>query len=232
MWLLARSARDLETVADRIRADGGQAHHASCDVTDRTATATACRDILDRSEAVDVLVNNAGGPVFQARFLDVREDGWDKVFNLNLSSTMRITQAIGGHMVERGSGSVINISSIGALQEWPEIAPYCAAKAAVLSLTRSLAADWAAHRVRVNAICPGWIDTDVNRAYTTDPRRRAATGENIPLGGWAPPTDIVGTALWLASDASRFVTGTVIPLDGGASVGLPASVRAGLDPRS
>ena len=144
---------------------------------------------------------------------------------------MRITQAIGRHMVDAGRGSVVTVSSIGAVQEWPEISVYCAAKAAVLSLTRSLAADWAVHGVRVNAVCPGFVDTDINRAYTADPERRAATARAaIPLGHWAAPVDVLGAVLYLASDASRFVTGAIIPIDGGASVGMPAHLRALLDP--
>ncbi|MEU5426195.1 SDR family NAD(P)-dependent oxidoreductase [Streptomyces olivoreticuli] len=229
--LIARSAQGLEQVADRIRSAGGTAFPVACDLTDRSQAAQACREVLERTGGVDILVNNAGGPLFQAKFLDVREEGWDKVFDLNLTSVVRITRLLGRGMVERGSGSVINISSIGALQEWPEISHYCAAKAALLSLTRSLAADWAPRGVRVNAICPGWIDTDVNRAYTADPARRRATGAAaVPLGGWAPPGDVLGTTVWLASNASRFVTGAVIPLDGGSSVGMPAHLRAQLDP--
>ncbi|MEU9237611.1 SDR family NAD(P)-dependent oxidoreductase [Streptomyces subrutilus] len=229
--LMARSKADLEAVRARIEDRGGRAGTMVCDLADGDRTRAACQEILGAVDRVDILVNNAGGPVFQARFLDVREDGWNKIFDLNLSSVMRVTQEFGRHMVERGGGSIVNISSIGALQEWPEIAPYCAAKAAVNSLTRALAADWASRSVRVNAVCPGWIDTAVNRAYTSDPQRRSSIASAaVPLGNWAPPGDVLGTALWLASDASRFATGTVIPLDGGSSVGLPAALRAQLDP--
>ena len=230
--LLARSQASLQSVAEQIHDAGGRATVVVCDLTDPTATTDACANVLDLSGGVDILVNNAGGPVFQADFRDVRDDGWEKVMNLNLTSTMRVTREIGRVMVERQRGSVINISSIGALQEWPEITAYCAAKTAMLSLTRSLAAAWAPSNVRVNAICPGWIDTDINRAYTADPARRAQTGSYVPLGGWAGPESMSGTILWLAADASSFITGAVIPADGGASIGLPASVRAHLDPKA
>jgi 3-(3-hydroxy-phenyl)propionate hydroxylase len=135
--LIARTRSDLNEVADRIRAAGGHVDTVACDLADRDASLKACQEAESLTNGVDVLVNNAGGPVFQARFLDIREDGWEKVFRLNVTSAVRVTQELGRGMVSRGRGAVVNISSIGAMQEWPEIIAYCAAKAALNSLTRS-----------------------------------------------------------------------------------------------
>jgi len=158
--------------------------------------------------------------------LATRERGWHKVMELNLTSVVRFCQAVGEHMSARQSGSVINITSPAALRPWPAITAYGAAKAAVLNLTQALAQEWAHEQVRVNAISPGWIRTEINRVFTENDAARAATASEVPLGRWGEPDEVAAVALWLASDAASYVTGAHITVDGGLSVAVPEDWRA------
>ena len=129
-------------------------------------------------------------------------------------------------MVERGSGSVINVGSPAAFRPWPAIAAYSAAKAAVLNLTQVLAQEWGRSGVRVYMISPGWIRTDVNRAFTSNPQASAEICDDVPLGRWGDVGDVFGAAVWLASDAAAYVTGAHIPIDGGLTAAVPENWRS------
>jgi len=217
--VLARSAPELDALAAEIRELGRAAVALSCDVTDAADIEAAVARALAELGALDVLVNNAGGPLFNAPFLEIRPEGWSRALELNLTSVVGFCQAAGAHMVKRGSGSVINVDSIGADHPGPLVAPYCAAKAAVVNLTATLAQEWGPAGVRVNAIAPGWVRTEINRrVYDRD---RDAVAVRIPLRRWGEPEDVVGVAVWLASDASAYVTGAHIPVDGGIGVVAP-----------
>lgn len=228
--LCARSPQQLDRVAAAIRAAGHRALPVPCDVTDPAQVAACVEQAMTTMGTIDVLVNNAGGPLFHAPIPAVREQGWQRVFDLNLTSVLRFSQLAGPHMLDAGRGSIINIASVLPSRSWPAIAAYSAAKAAVLNLTASLATAWGPHGVRANAICPGWVATDTNRGYRTDPATAAAALEAVPLGRWAEPDDLVGTALWLACDASRYVTAAVIPVDGGLSVGASQAWQTQMAP--
>jgi 2-deoxy-D-gluconate 3-dehydrogenase len=154
-----------------------------------------------------------------APFVDLRPSGWDKVMKLNVNSVVAICQAVGPHLLERGSGSVINIASVAALGGTPALSPYGASKAAVLSLTRSLAMEWGHAGVRVNAICPGWTRTDLNRNLWENPEIAAGMVERVPLGRWGDAEEMVGPAVFLASDAASYVTGLAVVVDGGMTAG-------------
>ncbi len=225
--VVSRSAEELAALADEIGTAGGRAVALTCDVTRADDVTAAVAQATEALGHIDVLVNNAGGPVFNAPFLDIRADGWRRVLDLNLMSVVAFCQAVGTHMVQRRSGSVVNVDSIGAAHPAPMVTPYCAAKAAVVSLTQALAQEWAPAGVRVNAIAPGWIRTDINRALSDRPELEAAISEQVPLGRWGEPDDLVGVALWLASDASAYVTGAHIPVDGGIGVAAPQSMPRG-----
>jgi 2-deoxy-D-gluconate 3-dehydrogenase len=149
------------------------------------------------------------------QFLDMRQSGWDKVLRLNLDSTMWICQAVGAHMTARGAGSVINVASVAGLVGAPFLAPYGAAKAGVVSLTKTLAVEWGRSGVRVNALCPGWTATDLNRALWDVPDGGASTIMNVPMARWGRAEEMAGPAVFLASDASSFMTGQVLTIDGG-----------------
>lgn len=225
--LCARSVEGLEAVAKQVRQAGRDAYVIECDLAARTseridddAIVRCVEQALKHLGGVDVLVNAAGGPLFQAPTLDVRRGGWDRVVDLNLTSVFRMCQQVGARLVAQGSGSIINFGSAMPTKVWPAIAAYGASKAAVLHLTQALAADWGEAGVRVNAICPGWTRTAINDAYLRDPAITRTTIDSVPLGRWGEADDMVGTAIWLASNASRYVTGAIIPVDGGLTVGL------------
>src|SRR2546426_981319 len=137
--------------------------------------------------------------------------GIGRAIELNLLSVVGFCRAVGAHMVERSTGSVINIDSIGASHPGPLVSPYCAAKAAVVNLTQALAQEWGSAGVRVNAASPGWVRTDINQALFSQPEVAERIARRVPLGRWGEPGDLIGVALWLASDASSYVTGAHIP---------------------
>ena len=221
---------NLDEVADTVRAVGSRAVPITCDVTDADQVAAGVSRAWDELSGIDVLVNNAGGPLFHAAITDVREDGWQRVLDLNLTSVLRLCQQCGTRMVARGSGSIINIASVLPTRSWPAVAAYSAAKAGVLNLTSSLATAFGPDGVRANAICPGWVRTDTNWDYLADAVTATTAVDAVPMGRWADPADVAGTAVWLASDAAAYVTGAVIPVDGGLSVGVSRTWQQAMQP--
>jgi NAD(P)-dependent dehydrogenase (short-subunit alcohol dehydrogenase family) len=171
-------------------------------------------------------VNNAGGPIFNAPVLELRDEGWRRLVDLNLTSVFRFCRLVGRGMVARGSGSVINVASVVANRPWPALAAYSAAKAGVLNLTQVLALEWGASGVRANAITPGWVMTDVNRAFLAEERQHRLAVDSVPLGRLGETEDVVGAAVFLASDASAYVTGANLAIDGGLALGLSEDWRA------
>ena len=163
---------------------------------------------------VDILVNNAGVNV-RGPSDELSEADWDAVVTTNLKAPFLLSRALGPRMCERGWGRVINLGSILSVVALPGRAPYASSKAAVLNLTRVLALEWATRGVTVNAICPGPFATDMNRQLLADPVKYKAFIEKIPMGRWGELHDIAGAAVFLASDASAFVTGSALFVDGG-----------------
>lgn len=219
--LVARSTGALEQVARDIRSTGGHAVPLTCDVTDGAAIEACVDRGWTELKGIDVLVNAAGGPLFQSPVTEIEKSGWQRVIDLNLTGVLRVSQAVGRRMLERGRGSIVNIASLLPTRAWPAVAAYSAAKSAVLSLTQSMAVEWGQAGVRVNALCPGWIRTSLNQPYLATPDLAETAIEGTPLGRWGEVEDVTGAVVWLASDASRYVTGAVIPIDGGLNVGLP-----------
>jgi NAD(P)-dependent dehydrogenase (short-subunit alcohol dehydrogenase family) len=213
--LTARGAEGLAATAKEIRDLGREAVEIPADLTTHEAAVAVVAEAVARLGHLDIVVNNAGGSRFAVPFLDTRLSGWEKVLRLNLDATMWICQAAGAHMTARGSGSVINIASVAGLAAAPLLAPYGAAKAAVVSLTKTLASEWGRAGVRVNALCPGWTATDLNRNLWDSPDGGAATIANVPMGRWGKPEEMAGPAVFLASEASSFMTGQVLVVDGG-----------------
>ncbi len=203
-----------------------------CDVLDRASIEAAAEVIVARYGRVDALVNGAGGNHARAtvtpeqRFFDIPADGAQFVFNLNFLGSFLPAQVFGQHMAERGQGNILNISSMTALRPLTRVVAYGAAKAAVSNFTAWLAVHLASEydpRLRVNAIAPGFFLTDQNRYLLTDRETGELTArggqilDHTPMGRFGEPDDLLGTVQWLLSDAARFVTGIVVPIDGGFS---------------
>jgi 2-deoxy-D-gluconate 3-dehydrogenase len=213
--IAARTAEALEDTKNEVEALGRKAVVVTADVTDRDAVIRMVDDALTGLGRIDAVVNNAGGTSFMVPFTDLRFEGWTKVMRLNTESIVHVLQAVGPHLLDRGSGSVVNVSSIAGLGGVPLLSPYGASKAAVVSLTKSLAAEWAHRNVRVNALCPGWTATDLNRALWENPDTSKAMTSSIPMGRWGQAEEMAGAAVFLASDSASYVTGQVLAVDGG-----------------
>ncbi len=212
----ARTTADLEELAGKIEATGRRGVPITCDVTKTDDIHRCVEKTLEELGGIDVLVNNAGGTRFMAPVLTLREEGWDKAINLNLKSVFTFCQKVGTHMVERRSGSIINLASVGGLHASPTLSFYGAAKAGVVNLTKTLSVEWGSSNVRVNALAPGWVKTELNRnLWGEDPVVAQSTVTNVPLGRWGETSDITGAAIYLASDASAYTNGSIIVIDGG-----------------
>ncbi len=215
--LVSRNPETLAEVAAEVESRGRRALVLPTDVTDRDAVGTMVATAIGSFGQIDVVVNNAGGTAFAVPFEEMRFSGWEKVMRLNVDSAVHVLQALAPHLLERRSSSVINVASVAALGGVPTLAPYGASKAAVVSLTRTLALEWARSGVRVNALCPGWTATDLNRVLWEDPDASRAMTDEIPMGRWGSAEEMVGPALFLASDASSYMTGHTLVVDGGMS---------------
>lgn len=211
----SRGPEALGKVAADIGELGRRAVVLPADVTDVEAVRGMVAAAIDGLGHVDIVVNNAGGTAFMVPFTQLRFAGWEKVMRLNVESVVHVLQAVAPHLLERGSGSVINVASVAGLGATPALSPYGASKAALISLTRSLAVEWASTGVRVNALCPGWTATDLNRNLWEDERASAGLTATIPMGRWGRAAEMAGPAVFLASDASSFMTGQVLVVDGG-----------------
>jgi NAD(P)-dependent dehydrogenase (short-subunit alcohol dehydrogenase family) len=221
-----------EFLADRIRSSGGEAIGIACNVLEKESLKAAAQEILTKFGRVDILVNGAGGNKPAAttnpeqRFFDLPADALRWVFDLNLMGTILPSQVFGKLMAEQKSGVILNISSMNAFRPLTRIAAYSAAKAGVSNFTQWLAVHMAQEyspEIRVNALAPGFFLTEQNRFLLTDKETSALTsrGQSIlthtPMQRFGTPDDLLGTLLWLVSPASAFVTGIVVPVDGGFS---------------
>lgn len=213
--LTARGEEGLAQTAAEVAKHGREAVVLPADITAQEAAASTVESAIAALGHLDIVVNNAGGSNFVVPFTDLRLTGWDKILRLNLDATMYVCHAVGAHLTSRGGGSVINVSSVAGIAASPFLAPYGAAKAGVISLTKTLAVEWASMNVRVNALCPGWTATDLNRNLWADPDTSAATIASVPMHRWAKPEEMAGPAVFLASDASSYMTGQVLVVDGG-----------------
>lgn len=216
--IAARTVDDLETLAKEIDATGRRALAIETDVTDRDQIERMITRTSEELGRLDVLVNNAGGSNFASPVLGLRPAGWDKIIALNLDSVFHATQLGAQAMLASGGGSIIQMASVAGIEGAPGLSMYSAAKGGVRLFTKAVAKELAASGVRVNCIAPGWIDTPLNDWMTSDEGTLQEAEKMIPMGRIGKPEEIVGAAIYLASDASSFVTGTTLVIDGGQTV--------------
>jgi 2-dehydro-3-deoxy-D-gluconate 5-dehydrogenase len=204
-----------ETVAS-IEALGRRVHAMQCDFSTATAEQfqSAVAEAISAMGRLDVLVNNAG-TIRRTPAVDYSAQDWDDVLAVNLDAVFHLSQAAGRHMLERGSGRIINVASMLSFQGGITVPAYAASKHAVAGLTKALANEWASSGVTVNAIAPGYMATDNTQAIRDDVDREKSILARIPAARWGTPADLQGAFVFLASDAAAYVTGTVMPVDGG-----------------
>jgi NAD(P)-dependent dehydrogenase (short-subunit alcohol dehydrogenase family) len=211
----ARSEADLETAAKEIDSLGRKGLVVPTDVTDRDAIQALMDRTVDELGGLDVLVNNAGGTRFMSPVVGLRPEGWTKTMRLNLDSVFHATQIAAQKMIDSGGGSIIQIASVAGIIGSQSLSYYSAAKGGVRLFTQAVAKELAGSGVRVNSIAPGWVATDLNANLREDKGTERVVLDMIPMGRWGRPEDIVGAVIYLASDASSFVTGTTLVVDGG-----------------
>jgi len=211
------SARRLElvnTAADEIESLGRRSLRVSCDVTYRESLVQVLQASVQTLGKVDILINAAGFNQ-RAPTLDFPDADWDRLIDTNLTGTLRACQVFGRHMIERGYGRIINVASMGSFLALYEVTAYCASKAGVASLTKSLAIEWARHGVCVNAIAPGYFSTPLTEKLLTGTPRGQEVLIRTPMRRYGELEELIGAAVFLASDAASFVTGTLLAVDGG-----------------
>lgn len=211
----SRSPVDCEAVARELREAGGDVQAVASDLSDAAGVRTLARRATDALGRVDVLVNNAGQPMVGPSE-ELAETEWRRTLDLNLTGYFLLCQEVARQMIAERRGSIINVSSINGTVAFPRRVAYCVSKAGVNMMTKVLAIEWAQHGVRVNALAPGYIETEFVRGLAArgilDLPRLA---QRAPIGRLGSPEEMVGAALYLASDESSYMTGAVLTLDGG-----------------
>ncbi len=211
----ARNAEKTAGAVSGLTALGSPVLGVTTDVNDEESVTAMVSQTVDRFGGVDIIVNNAG---IGMRKLpqDYTADEWDEVVDINLKGTFLCSREVYRHMERAGAGKVINIGSMTSIFGLPWAAPYGASKGGVVQLTKALAVAWAQNNIQVNAILPGWIRTDMTGGLEANfPDRYREITSRIPHGRWGKPDDLAGTAVFLASRASDYVTGVALPVDGG-----------------
>ena len=216
--LCARKAERCEQAASELEQLGVRAIGLGCDVRDPDQVQHVVGKAVEELGGVDILVNNAG-TVWGASPEEMPLEGWQKVIDVNLTGVFLFSQAAGRVMIERGGGVIVNIASVAGLQGGPpdvmNTIVYNASKGGVIAFTRDLACKWAQHGIRVNSIAPGWFPSDMS-GYVLE-RHEERLKQHIPLGRFGGPRDLEGVVVFLASDASAYVTGHTLVVDGGES---------------
>ena len=214
--LAARGAEALEATAKEVEALGRRAIAVPTDVADPEQVTALVDRTTGELGGLDILVNNAGAAPFLSTIESIRLSGFEKYFRINFLSAGYCTQAAAKELLARGTGaSVVNIASVAGYIASPGLTYYSGAKAALINFTKTVAREWAPHGVRVNAIAPGWIETDMNERGRTDPTWYETIRSMIPMGRWGTAEEVAAIALFLASDGAAFMTGSVVVADGG-----------------
>jgi gluconate 5-dehydrogenase len=211
--LNGRDTVALGEASEKLAQSGVRVRALAFDVT----SAESIADAIEFAEAeigpIDILVNNAGMQ-FRAPLEEFPDDKFDQIMATNVRSVFLVSKAVAPAMIKRGSGKIINICSVMSALARPSIAPYAASKAAVANLTRGMATDWARHGLNINGIAPGYIRTELNEALLKNVEFNAWVEKRTPMGRWGEPAELGGAAIFLASDASSFVNGHILYVDG------------------
>jgi gluconate 5-dehydrogenase len=217
--LNGRTEDRLDAAAQVLRHKGASVAISMFDVTDQGAVQEGI-DFIEASQgAIDILVNNAGMQ-FRTPLEDFPADKWLQLLQTNVSSVFFVGQAVARHMIKRGKGKIINIASVQSELARPGIAPYTATKGAVRNLTKGMCTDWAKYGLNINAIAPGYFKTPLNQALVDNPEFSAWLEKRTPAARWGDVSELVGAAIFLASNASSFVNGHVLYVDGGITASL------------
>ncbi len=211
----SRTSAQLDETVDQIRAQGGKATSIVCDISDPGAVRDLNEQLLEDNGKIDILVNNAAISPIVKGIEKVEPEEWAQILDVNVNATFGVIRTVASTMLEQGSGSVVNVSSIAAVRALPRLAPYSASKAALAAMTRSMAIEWARSGLRVNAVAPAYIETEMTAAVTQRPRLRQSVVDRTPMGRWGQPEEVAWAVVFLASDAASYVTGHTLFVDGG-----------------
>ncbi|MDX1617339.1 MAG: SDR family oxidoreductase [Balneolaceae bacterium] len=213
--LVARDEAALRDTAGQVHEVGSRALVTPCDVTNTDRFKRKVIDkAIDQLGHIDILVNNAG-IIRRAPAAEHPDSYWDEVIDVNLTSVFRISREVGKIMLEQDRGKIINIASVLSYFGGITVPSYAASKGGIAQLTKALANEWAGHNIQVNAVAPGYFETDNTKPLLEDEERRQAITGRIPFGRWGKPEDLKGTVVFLASEASEYVNGHVLVVDGG-----------------
>jgi NAD(P)-dependent dehydrogenase (short-subunit alcohol dehydrogenase family) len=210
----ARGQEAIDAAVSGITDRGGRAVGVSADATEPSQLQAVVDRAVSEFGTIDILVNSAGAAPFMSTIETIRLEGFEKYFRINLWSAINGIRAVAPVLLPKG-GAVLNIASVAAFIANPGLSYYGTAKAAVVNLTKTVSREWAASGVRVNALAPGWIETDMNAVARRSPEFLRMTLGSIPLGRWGRPEDVAGAALFLCSPAASWITGSVLVIDGG-----------------
>ena len=217
--LNGRNRERLAEAADKLEAEGARVHQLPFDVTDHGAVKAAVDGFEASVGSIDILINNAG---LQNRrpLEDFEAEDFEFMMKTNISSVFNVGQAVGRHMIARGRGKIVNICSVQSALARPSIAPYTASKGAVANLTKGMATDWAKHGLQINALAPGYFKTELTSALVADEAFTGWLTNRTPAGRWGDVEELVGAAIFLSADASSFVNGHILYVDGGITACL------------
>ena len=209
----------IEKAAEKLEAAGAKVHKLGFDVTDADLVASKVDAFEAEVGSIDILVNNAGMQ-FRTQLEEFPADKFDFMMKLNINSVFYVGKAVAKHMIKRQQGKIVNICSVQAALARPSIAPYTASKGAVANLTKGMATDWAKYGLQINGLSPGYFKTELTSALVADEDFTAWLSARTPAGRWGDVEELVGACIFLSSDASSFVNGHILYVDGGITVSL------------